>query len=76
MFKDLGFEPRESHASAHALIMMDSRDTQGRKSSGLGFYMDGAGEGSVKKTAQVTGRAAGWSMPTFPSENRKGGASL
>lgn len=49
----LGFEPRESHTSAHTLIVMDSRDTQEGKSSGLGGYMDGAGKGSVREAAQV-----------------------
>ena len=41
----LGFEPRESHASAHALIMMESRDTQERESSGVVDNTNGRGNG-------------------------------
>ena len=54
VFQDLGFEPRESHTSAQALILMDPRDTQGWKPSGLGFHVDGPREGRVKEATQVT----------------------
>ena len=54
VFQDLGFEPRESHTSAQALILMDPRDTQGWKPSGLGFHVDGPREGRVKEATQAT----------------------
>lgn len=53
----LGFEPRESHASAHALIMMESRDTQGRESSGIVDNTNEMGDGGPGyRLGQLAGR--------------------
>ena len=49
-----GLKP-ESHSGPHTLVMLDSRDTQERKSLGLGDHTKGVGDAGAKEAARVTG---------------------
>lgn len=70
--EESGFEPQESHSSAHILTHEGFRDAQERKSSGLGDDMGGRGETCVEEAAQVIGSgSSSWCQYSLQNRRKK-----